>query len=119
VTVPDLLSRRALSRATLARQLLLDRADLPVLSALEHLAGLQAQAPDAPYVGLWSRLRRFQTGQLAAAIAGRDAVRVRLMRATVHLVAAADHGCRPDRDWAGTNTGPGSPVIQSRPRPTW
>jgi hypothetical protein len=79
-----------------------------VLSALEHLAGLQAQAPDAPYVGLWSRLRRFQTGQLAAAIAGRDAVRVRLMRATVHLVAAADYAAlRPvvqpvlDRAFAG------------------
>ena len=52
MTAPDLLSRRALNRATLARQLLLDRACLPVPDALEHLVGLQAQAPDAPYVGL-------------------------------------------------------------------
>jgi hypothetical protein len=48
VTVPERLSRRAVNRATLARQLLLDRARLPVSHALEHLVGLQAQAPKAP-----------------------------------------------------------------------
>jgi hypothetical protein len=90
VTVPDLLSRRALGRATLARQLLLGRARMPVPDALEHLVGLQAQAPDAPYVGLWSRLDGFRTGQLARPIAERDAVRIPLMRATVHLVTARD-----------------------------
>ena len=61
VTVTGRLSRRAANRATLARQLLLDRACLPVPRALEHLVGLQAQAPDAPYVGLWSRLAGFRT----------------------------------------------------------
>jgi hypothetical protein len=86
----DLLSRRALNRATLARQLLLDRARRPVPDALEHLVGLQAQAPDAPYVGLWSRLADFRTGQLARAIAAQDVMRVPLMRATVHLVTAGD-----------------------------
>ena len=90
VTVTGRLSRRATNRATLARQLLLDRACLPVPRALEHLVGLQAQAPDAPYVGLWSRLAGFRTEHLARAITDRDAVRVRLMRATVHLVTAAD-----------------------------
>ena len=90
MTAADLLSRRALNRATLARQLLLDRARRPVPDALEHLVGLQAQAPDAPYVGLWSRLDDFRTGQLARAIAARDVVRVPLMRATVHLVTAGD-----------------------------
>ena len=59
-TVPtEVLSPRALGRATLARQLLLDRADLPPRDAVAHLVGLQAQQPRDPYVALWSRLRAF------------------------------------------------------------
>src|SRR5258705_9995450 len=50
------LDTRALNRATLARQLLLDHGDLPVLDAVAHLCGLQAQEPQEPFVGLWSRL---------------------------------------------------------------
>jgi hypothetical protein len=91
MSTDGVLSRRALSRATLARQFLLGRVHQPVPQALEHLAGLQAQAPDAPYVGLWSRLEGFETDQLAWLIASREAVRAPLMRATVHLVTAADH----------------------------
>jgi hypothetical protein len=49
VTVLD---ARALNRATLARQLLLERADLPVLDAVAHLCGLQAQEPQEPFPGL-------------------------------------------------------------------
>ncbi len=86
----DVLGRRALNRALLERQLLLRRAELSVLDALEHLAGLQAQAPYAPYVGLWSRLAGFRTDDLVAAIEGREAVRIALMRSTIHLVSARD-----------------------------
>ena len=53
------LGNRALNRATLARQLLLDHADMPVLDAVAHLCGLQAQEPQEPFTGLWSRLRAF------------------------------------------------------------
>jgi hypothetical protein len=91
MSTDGVLSHRALGRATLARQFLLGRVHRPVPQALEHLVGLQAQAPDAPYVGLWSRLEGFETDHLAWLIASREAVRAPLMRATVHLVTAADH----------------------------
>ncbi|MFC6091285.1 winged helix DNA-binding domain-containing protein [Saccharothrix lopnurensis] len=85
-----LLDRRALNRATLARQLLLDRADLPVLDAVAHLCGLQAQEPQEPFVGLWSRLRGFDPRVLSDLLTGRRVVRTHLMRRTVHLLAAED-----------------------------
>ncbi|MCI3928294.1 winged helix DNA-binding domain-containing protein [Streptomyces sp. AN091965] len=84
------LDARALGRATLARQLLLDRADLPALDAVAHLGGLQAQEPQEPFVGLWSRLRAFAPGELSDLLVERRVVRTHLMRRTVHLVTADD-----------------------------
>jgi Winged helix DNA-binding domain len=98
------LSQRALNRALLSRQLLLDRVDLPdeagrrramVIEAVEHLVGLQAQAPFPPYYGLWSRLGGFRPEDLAALLTGRSVVRIALMRGTIHLVSARD--CLPLR----------------------
>jgi Winged helix DNA-binding domain len=87
---PDRLSLRALNRATLERQLLLRRAALAPRQAVEHLAGLQAQAPLAPYVGLWARLAGFRHQQLKDLLTERAVVRAHLMRNTVHLVTAED-----------------------------
>ncbi|AKZ53733.1 hypothetical protein SAM23877_0684 [Streptomyces ambofaciens ATCC 23877] len=84
------LDTRALNRATLARQALLDRADLPVLDAVAHLGGLQAQEPQEPFVGLWSRLRAFAPAALSDLLTERRVVRTHLMRRTVHLVTADD-----------------------------
>ncbi|MGP3960544.1 winged helix DNA-binding domain-containing protein [Nonomuraea sp. 3N208] len=84
------LDTRALNRATLARQLLLDRADLPVLDAVAHLCGLQAQEPQEPFTGLWSRLRTFDPAVLDDLLTGRSVVRTHLMRRTVHLLTAHD-----------------------------
>ncbi|WP_344865782.1 winged helix DNA-binding domain-containing protein [Planomonospora alba] len=84
------LDARALNRATLARQLLLDRADLPVLDAVTHLCGLQAQEPQEPFTGLWSRLRAFDPAALSDLLVRRSVVRTHLMRRTVHLLAAED-----------------------------
>jgi Winged helix DNA-binding domain len=84
------LDTRALNRATLARQLLLDRADLPVIDAVAHLCGLQAQEPQEPFVGLWSRLRGFDPTALSDLLIQRSVVRTHLMRRTVHLLTADD-----------------------------
>lgn len=84
------LGTRALNRAMLARQLLLDPADIPVLDAVAHLGGLQAQEPQEPFIGLWSRLRAFDPAALSDLLTGRRVVRAHLMRRTVHLVTAGD-----------------------------
>jgi Winged helix DNA-binding domain len=86
----DLLTTRELNRATLARQLLLTRADLSAPRAVMHLVGLQAQVPLDPYTALWSRLARFRPEQLSEALVERKVVRVTVMRATIHLVGAED-----------------------------
>ena len=85
------LSPRALNRAALHRQLLLGRAPLTALQAVRHLAGLQAQAPLAPYVGLWTRLAGFRHEELKELITERAVLRAHLMRNTVHLVDAGDY----------------------------
>src|SRR5271169_1463016 len=84
------LSRRALNRATLARQMLLVREKATPAQAMERLAGLQAQLPRPPFVGLWSRLRGFERDELKRAVLRRTVVRGTLMRGTLHLVTARD-----------------------------
>jgi hypothetical protein len=85
------LGPRALGRALLARQMLLARdRERSVPDAVGHLVGLQAQAPRSPYVALWSRLAGFDPGELGALLTERRAVRVALMRSTIHLVTADD-----------------------------
>src|SRR5690606_32551724 len=86
----EVLGRRALNRAFLARQLLLERAEMAPLEAVEHLVGLQAQAPFPPYYGLWSRLAAFAPDELGNLLLGRQVVRIVVMRRTIHLVSARD-----------------------------
>ena len=90
-SVHPVLSARQLNRATLARQLLLERARLGIVTATERIGGLQAQEPASPYIGLWTRLAGFQPAGLDRAIAERAVVKGTLMRSTLHLVSAADY----------------------------
>jgi len=84
------LSRRALNRATLARQHLLRPLVAPAIDMIEHLGGMQSQAPLAPYIGLWTRLDGFAAVDLATLTENRQVVRLSMMRNTVHLVSARD-----------------------------
>ncbi len=86
------LGARALNRALLARQGLLERSREPVADMVERLVGLQAQVPSNPYVALWSRLEAFDPATLSEQMADGRAVRAQLMRSTIHLVTARD--CR-------------------------
>lgn len=86
----EVLGVRALNRAFLERQMLLRRRKLSAAEALEHLVGMQAQAPNPPYIGMWTRLEDFHPGELASLISDRCAVRIALMRNTIHLVTTHD-----------------------------
>jgi winged helix DNA-binding protein len=85
------LDLQALNRATLARQLLLKRIKAAPEAAIERLAGMQAQVARPPFVGLWTRLAGFSREHLRAALLEKRVVRATAMRATLHLLSAADY----------------------------
>jgi hypothetical protein len=87
----EVITARELNRATLGRQLLLDRSSLSVADAVRRMVALQAQQPASPYVALWNRLAGFDPAELDAAFAGQQVVRAQLMRITMHAVNADDH----------------------------
>ncbi len=86
----DRIDRRALNRATLARQLLLDRSTIGPFEAVTHLVGLQAQAPWAPYHQLLCRLDGFEPDDLGRLLLDRKVVRTVTMRGTLHLMSVSD-----------------------------
>ncbi len=85
------LTARELNRALLARQLLLERATVPVPEALELMGCLQAQYAPSMYIGLWSRVEGFRRTDLTRALEDRSVVQGTLMRVTIHLVSKADY----------------------------
>lgn len=80
-----------LNRSTLARQMLLQREEMPALDALKQLIALQAQLPNPPYIGLWTRLHSFERAELVHLLENRQVVRATMMRATLQLLTAEDY----------------------------
>jgi hypothetical protein len=88
---PPVLSRRALNRALLARQHLLERSDGGVVNVVEGMGGIQMQYAPSGYIGLWSRLRDFSRPILTRALEEKSVIQGTLMRGTIHTVSAADY----------------------------
>lgn len=82
---------RQLNRATLARQMLLERQPVSPADAMRRVVAVQAQDPAAPYVALWNRIAEFQPADLDAAFNSHILVKAPLMRITLHAVAIEDY----------------------------
>ncbi|MCA9913663.1 MAG: winged helix DNA-binding domain-containing protein, partial [Anaerolineae bacterium] len=89
--IERIVSQRELNRALLARQYLLERQQMSVSALVSHLVGLQAQIPNPPYIGLWTRLADFQREELTRLMQEGQIVRVAMMRSTLMLMTAEDH----------------------------
>jgi hypothetical protein len=102
------LTSRELNRATLERQLLLERKPLSPTALIEALVGLQAQWPAAPYLGIWTRTTGFRQQSLERELASGAVVKANVMRQTLHLVTRRDYGllraaiseCNHPDNWA-------------------
>jgi hypothetical protein len=88
---PRTLTERELNRSLLARQLLLERATIPIPRAIERIGGLQTQYAPSGYVGLWSRVADLEREALTAALTRKRVVQATVMRATIHMVARGDY----------------------------
>ncbi len=113
MTPPNRLTTRALNRALLARQLLLDRSPLSIVDAIEQVGGLQTQYAPSGYVGLWTRLAGFRREALTAALEDRSVVQATLLRTTIHMVSRREFwkyamGIRQGRRKWALRLGPGA-----------
>lgn len=90
IVLSEALSRQQLNRALLARQLLLARDTRSVHDAVAHVAGMQAQIPRPPFMGLWTRLQSFAADDLLKPVRERKIVRASAMRGTIHLMTTRD-----------------------------
>jgi hypothetical protein len=99
------LTERALNRALLDRQMLLERSPMPLTGVVERMGGIQNQYAPAGYIGLWSRMRAFERPMLTAALEERRLIQGTMMRGTIHVVSAADYWpmmagiARVNREW--------------------
>ncbi len=87
----QILTQRALNRALLARQLLLERSTLSIPDAVDQVGGLQTQYAPSGYVGLWTRLAGFERAALTAGLEDRSIIQATLMRVTIHIVSRREY----------------------------
>jgi hypothetical protein len=85
------LTRRELTAALAARQMLIERERVAPAEAIRRLTPLQAQDSPAPYVALAARLDGFTRDALQAVLEARSVVKTTIMRTTLHLAAAGDY----------------------------
>jgi len=110
VKADRILTTRELNRALLARQFLLERSSLPLLSTIERIGGLQTQYAPSGYIGLWSRMRNFHRDALTTALQQRRVMQGTLLRSTIHMVSARDYWLflaaitQPRQEWWGRIT---------------
>src|ERR1700730_7177051 len=99
------LTARELNRSLFARQFLLERSALPLVSTIERVGGLQTQYAPSGYIGLWSRMRSFRRDALTEALEHRRVIQGTLLRSTIHMVSARDYWLfvpatrQPRQDW--------------------
>jgi hypothetical protein len=91
MTAMAALSLRSLNRSLLERQFLSMRIGRAVLEVVRHLVALQGQEPNAPYIGLWTRIEGFRHEELTTLLSGRVVVRGTVIRGTQHLLAGDDY----------------------------
>lgn len=96
------LTTRALNRALLARQGLLERREGSPVEAVEAIGAIQAQHWPAVPAALWSRVRSVDLDGLYAAFDRRELLVGTLLRATQHVVSAREH---PAYAWAVEESG--------------
>jgi hypothetical protein len=91
MSAEEQLSDRALARALLARQGLLQRMQAPLDEALEAVGAMQGQAWSALPVGLYARVADFAPGRFYEALARGQLYWGIGIRGTLHLVSAREH----------------------------
>lgn len=85
------ISPQGLNRATLGRQMLLEREALDVTEAVRRVVALQAQEPASPYLALWNRVAAFDPAELDAAFASGSLVKSNAVRMTLHASHVDDY----------------------------
>ena len=86
----EVLSQQALNRATLARQALLARTEMPALEMIEHLVGMQARI-------LWPQMLPVLERNLLSGTSGSSALRTEMIMLHTKNRSAREDGQGDER----------------------